>query len=147
MLNFYDFEVFKYDWLCVIINPIERTKEVIVNDDEALEDYYQKHKEEIFIGYNNTGYDKYIFQGILCGFNPKEINDFIIVKKKKGWQFSNLLRKFPMNNYDVGSKFHSLKQLEAFMGDDIEETSVPFDIDRKLTKKNWRKQFIIVPMT
>lgn len=40
-----------------------------------------------------------------------------------------------MINYDVGSKFHGLKQLEGFMGNDIRETEVPFDIDRKLTSE------------
>mgnify|MGYP005984719267 CR=1 FL=1 len=30
---------------------------------------------------------------------------------------------------------YSLKQLEAFMGHDIRETTVPFDIDRKLTEE------------
>ena len=28
MLNFIDFEVFKFDWLCVIINPIEKIKTI-----------------------------------------------------------------------------------------------------------------------
>ena len=38
-------------------------------------------------------------------------------------------------SYDTQiSKLKSLKQLEAFMGHDIRETSVPFDIDRKLTE-------------
>lgn len=32
MLHFIDFEVFKYDWMCVIISPIYKTVTVIVND-------------------------------------------------------------------------------------------------------------------
>lgn len=42
-----------------------------------------------------------------------------------------------MYNYDVfkGVTDSGLKTLEAFMGNDIEETSVPFDIDRPLTDK------------
>lgn len=135
MLNFYDFEVFKYDWLVVIINPISKSKEVIVNDSGALEKYYNEHKDEIWIGYNSNHYDQYILKGILCGFDPKEINDFIIVEGKKGWQFSSLLRKFPLNNYDVMVKNDGgLKSLEAFMGNNIKETSVSFNIDRKLTQ-------------
>src|SRR5690606_33139698 len=67
------------------------------------------------------------------GFNPKEINDYIIVKNKPGWKFSSLLNQVPLNNYDVMTSFHSLKQLEGFMGNNIKESSVPFDIDRKLT--------------
>lgn len=133
MLNFYDFEVFKYDWLVVNINPVTRTEEVIVNDQARLEKWYNEHKEEIWIGYNSGNYDQYIEKGILCGFNPKDINDFIILKDKQGWRYSDLMKQFPLYSYDTGSIFHSLKQLEGFMGNDIRETSVPFDIDRKLT--------------
>lgn len=136
MLNFYDFEVFKYDWLVVLINPINKTQQVIVNDKEALEKYYDDHKDEIWVGYNSNHYDQYILKGILCDFNPKEINDYIIVDGNKGWQFSSLLRKFPLNNYDVMIRGDcGLKSLEGFMGNNIKETSVPFDIDRKLTKE------------
>lgn len=133
ILNFFDFEIFKYDWLVVIINPTERKETVIINDKEQLEEYYNKHKDEIWIGYNSRGYDQYILKGILCGFDPYKITKHIIVDKKAGYTFSNLFIKFPLNNYDVGSKLHGLKQLEGFMGNNIKETEVPFDLDRKLT--------------
>lgn len=135
MLNFYDFEVFKYDWLVVIINPIERTKKIIVNDKEQFDAYYEAHKNEIWIGYNNNHYDQYIAKAILCSFDPKKVNDYIIAEGKQGWQFSNLFRKFPMYNFDVMYRNdRGLKSLEGFMGNNIKETSVPFDIDRKLTE-------------
>lgn len=135
MLNFYDYEVFKYDWLVVIINPVDRTETVIVNDAAKLEEYQEQHKNEIWVGYNNRRYDQYIHKGILCGFNPKEISDFIIVQNKQGWQFSSMLNKIPMINFDVMLRTDSgLKSLEGMMGNDIQETSVPFDIDRKLTQ-------------
>ena len=134
MLNFYDFEVFKYDWLCVIINPVEKTKEIIVNNKDRLQKYYDEHKDEIWVGYNSRRYDQYILKGILCGFNPKEINDFIIEKDRKGWEFSNLLREISLINFDVMLKNDGgLKTLEGFMGNDIRETSVDFNINRKLT--------------
>ena len=78
MLNFYDYEVFKYNWLVVIINPVDRTETVIIDDPEKLKEYHEAHKNEIWIGYNNNHYDQYIHKSILCGFNPKEVNDFII---------------------------------------------------------------------
>lgn len=134
MLNGYDFEVYKYDWLVVIINPIEKLETVIVNDAEKLKEYYEAHKNEIWIGYNNRRYDQYIMKGILCGFNPKEVSDYIIVKDKGGWTYSSMMNKIPMINFDVMLKNDGgLKSLEGFMGNDIQETSVPFDIDRKLT--------------
>lgn len=136
MLNFYDFEVFKHDWMVVVINPVTHGERVIINDADALTALYEGHKREIWVGYNNLHYDQFIFKGILCGFDPKAINDFIIAEGHKGWQYSSLLRKVYMVNYDV---FHprtdrGLKTHEAYLGNDICETTVPFDIDRKLTE-------------
>lgn len=135
MLHFYDFECFLHDWLVVIINPITKTETVIVNDVAKLRSYYNQYKNEVWIGYNSREYDQYILKGILCGFNPKDINDHIIVGKKKGYTYSKLFYKVPVNNYDVMPQPPvGLKTLEAFMGKSIVETSVPFDIDRKLTE-------------
>ena len=136
MLNFYDFEVFKHDWMVVVINPVTHDERVIINDADALTALYEERKRDIWVGYNNLHYDQFIFKGILCGFDPKAINDFIIVEGHKGWQYSSLLRKVYMVNYDV---FHprtdrGLKTHEAYLGNDICETTVPFDIDRKLTE-------------
>lgn len=132
-LIFYDFEVFKYDWLVVCINPFERETKIIINSKEQLENYYEAHEEDIWIGYNSRNYDSYILKAILTGFNPYDMNDWLIVKGRKGWEFSSLLNQIQLYNYDCMSKFFGLKQLEAFMGNDIKETSVPFDLDRKLT--------------
>lgn len=136
MLNFYDFEVFKHDWMVVVINPVTHDERVIINDADALTALYEERKRDIWVGYNNIHYDQFIFKGILCGFDPKAINDFIIAEGHKGWQYSSLLRKVYMVNYDV---FHprtdrGLKTHEAYLGNDICETTVPFDIDRKLTE-------------
>lgn len=137
MLNFFDFEVFRRDWLVVIINPVERAETIIVNDSDKLKAYYEAHKNEIWIGYNSRGYDQFILKGILLDMNPKEINDYIIVEGKKGWSYSSLFRKIPLNNYDV---FHratdrGLKTHEGFMGHNIKESEVDFNIDRKLTQE------------
>lgn len=140
MLNFYDFEVFKEDWLVVIINPVEKSETIIVNDPEKLKEYYESHKKEIWVGYNNRRYDQYIMKAILCGFDPKEVSDYMIVKNKGGWQYSSLMNKVPMINFDVMLKNDGgLKSLEGFMGNDIQETGVPFDIDRKLTTEEIRE--------
>ena len=117
----------------VLINPDKRTEEVIVNDEQALTAYYEANKEDIWTGYNSNYYDQFILRGIMCGFNPKKVNDWIIVKQKSGWQFSSMFYKIPLLSYDVMFGTNSLKQLEGYMGNAIKETSVPFDIDRKLT--------------
>ena len=134
MLIFYDYEVFKHDWLVVFKDPIKDVRTVIVNDLNKLKAFHDKHAEHIFVGFNSRHYDQYIHKGLLLGFDPYELSQFIINKKRKGWEYSNLINKIAMYNYDVykGMTDNGLKTLEAFMGNDIEETSVPFDIDRKL---------------
>lgn len=134
MINFFDFEVFKYNWLVVIINPYTEEKTVIVDEPWQLEEYHRQHGDEIFVGYNSKHYDQYIYQGILTGFNPYEISDYIINKGRDGWRFSDLLKRIQIYNYDVAMiNDGGLKTLEAFLGNDICETSVSFDIDRPLT--------------
>lgn len=128
-----DFEVFRHDWLCVIANPIKQTETVIANNPNDLIKYYEAHKNEIFVGYNIRNYDAYIFKGILAGFNPYEINEHIITKNLKGYQFSNTLREYPLITYDLLQLDTSLKQLEAMQGHNVYESEIDFRIDRKLT--------------
>lgn len=130
---FFDFEVYPHDWLVVIKDTDSKTTHTIVNDVDHLRNFYEEHKNDIWCGYNSRAYDQWILKAIIAGFNPKELNDWIIVKHKPAWQFSSTLWKIQLFNYDVMTSFHGLKQLEGFMGNDIRETTVPFDIDRKLT--------------
>lgn len=124
----------KYDWLVVVLDMVRKQEHVIVNDPEALEALHEANKNNVWVGFNSRHYDQYIFKGILCGFDPKKINDFIIVRGEPGWKFSSLLRKVHINNYDVMQNIdRGLKVFEGFMGSVIKESSVPFDIDRKLT--------------
>lgn len=132
-LIFYDFEVFKHDWLVCICDPINRKWETIVNSKCELAQFYEQHKNDIWVGYNSRNYDVYILKSILLGFDPKEVSDFIINDKRKGWEYSGLFNRIQLFNYDAQSKFYSLKQLEGFMGNDMKESSVPFNIDRPLT--------------
>ena len=132
-LHFIDFEVFKYDWLCVIASPMTQSEKVIVNNPYELRAYYREHKDEVFIGYNIREYDSWIFKSILAGFNPYEMNEHIITKGLKGYQFSNTLREYPLITYDLLQLNTSLKQLEAMQGHNVYESEVDFRIDRKLT--------------
>lgn len=132
---FYDFEVFKYDWMVVLTDPINKTKDIIVNDRNALARYYRNHKSMIWVGYNNLHYDVPILKGILAGINPKEISDYIINENGRPYVKWPEAMKLPLLSYDVAGKLESLKLLEAFMGNDIEETEVPFDIQRPLDRK------------
>lgn len=112
----------------------QRKKYVIWDDRERLEKLYSKTKSEIWVGFYSRHYDQYILKSILAGFNPKEVNDWIIIQDRPGWAFSDVLRQFPLNNYDVMSGIdRGLKAFEGFMGNSIKESSVPFNIDRPLT--------------
>lgn len=132
---FYDFEVFKEDWLAVFIDVTRKTEQVIVNNHDELKALYEANMKDIWVGFNNRHYDQYIMKGILLGMNPKRINDWIILEEREGWQFSRAFNRVPMINYDVmPNPPIGLKTMEGFLGSNIKETGVPFDINRKLTK-------------
>lgn len=128
----FDFEVFKYDWLFVSLDLESEEYITIENDSQKMTDYYEQHKNDIWIGYNCKHYDKYILQAILEGVDPKVVNDYII-GGGVGWQlFDN---KLDINLYDCMIMGKSLKQLESYFGVDIRETEVDFNIDRPLTNE------------
>lgn len=134
----YDFEVFKHNWILCWLDCKTRELHFIHDNKKQLEQFYEYYKNEIWIGYNSRNYDIWIAKAILCDFDPYEMSDWLINKERKGFEYSRLLNKFPILNYDCSVGFRSLKELEAFMGNDIRETSVPFDIDRPLTEKELR---------
>ncbi|MBC2367817.1 hypothetical protein HBP99_04180 [Listeria booriae] len=134
-MQFIDFEVFAHDWGVIIIDSNTKKETEFRNDRKGFVDYYEKHKKDIWVGFNIRHYDQFIAKAIICDFDPKEVNDYIIVKRQTGWSFSQLFWKIPFYLFDVKMKqSESLKQLEGFMGHDIQESNVPFDLDRKLTK-------------
>ena len=128
---FFDCEVFAYDWLLVAFDGKEFT--YIENDRELLQRFYNKHKKDLWIGYNCKGYDQYIVKAILLGINPKIVNDYIIRGGHPGWSFTNKFRSIKLNIYDCMVFSKSLKQLESYMGVNIHETDVDFDLKRPLT--------------
>lgn len=137
----YDFEVFTKDWLIVLKKGEEIT--VVHNDSNLLQSYYEENKNNIFVGFNNKHYDDYIFKGILSGLDPKRISDWIITKERQGWEFPGI-KNYKLNTLDVKQDITynltlSLKEAEGNMGISIEESDVPFDLDRNLTDKELRE--------
>lgn len=132
----YDFEVFSKAkwWMVCFIDCDTKEKTIILNDKKQLENFYKLNKDNIFIGYNSRGYDQWILKAILLGKDPCEINDAIIEQGKNGYQVLKNANQVKLNNFDVSTGMHSLKQLEGFMGSMIKESSVPFDLDRDLTE-------------
>ena len=132
---FVDTEVFAYNWMMVAINPITKEKVIIVDDRKEFSEFYNKNKNDIWCGWNIREYDQFIIKGIILGFDVKKINDWIIVDKKRGYEFTSIFRQVPLIFYDAMPAIPvSLKVMEGFLGKNIHETSVPFDIDRPLTK-------------
>lgn len=130
---FFDTEVFAHDWLLVTFDGKDFT--YIENDRELLQQYYQDHKHDLWIGYNCKGYDQYIIKAIILGYNPKLVNDFIITQGQPGWKFTDEFKNIDLNIYDCMVFGKSLKQLESYLGVNIHETDVDFDIKRPLTKE------------
>lgn len=135
MLNFLDFECFPRLWTVTIINPITGEETAIVNDRDALKRHYEKHKDEIYVTFNGRQYDDWIFKAILCGFDPWKMNEWLIHKGRKGFEFSSMLNRVQLNTFDCMTGFNGLKTLEAFSGMSIEETSIPFDYDGEFTQE------------
>lgn len=139
----YDVEVFCKDWL-VIFKDIETGKYTAVhNDNEELKECISE--DCIYIGFNSKHYDQFIIKAICCGFTPqevKQVNDFII-SGGQGWECP-MLRDFffRFNNVDIKDDMQmglSLKAIEGHLGLSVEESTVPFDIDRSLTDEELKE--------
>ena len=132
----YDWECFPYDWLVVFKEP-GKEHIVIYNNDDELSRFFNQHKNDIFVGFNNRHYDDFIMKAVLSGINPKVVNDWIITDGKQGWEFPGLNKIFFLSldlMADIpGGVGISLKEVESNLGMSIEESNVSFDIDRKLT--------------
>ena len=64
-LLFYDFEVFKYDWLVVVMDMTAKKTHVIINSPEELEALYKANIKEIWVGFNSRHYDQYILLSLI----------------------------------------------------------------------------------
>lgn len=134
MTGFFDFEVFKKDWLVVFIGQ-DDSEIVVWNDPAILRKALEKF--DCLVGFNNYFYDDFILTGIMSGYNNYEV-----------WKLSNTIvnggnipsdirataRKLP--SLDTKQELPpslSLKEIEANLGMNIVETPVSFDIDRPLT--------------
>lgn len=133
---FYDFEVFKADWIVTFISEDGSWDQTVHNDAPLLKTIFETHTDWIYVGYNNTRYDDFIFKGILLGYDAKFVNDWII-SGDSPWKITSGWKNIPMITFDTmirGRTSTGLKALEAYMGLSVDETEVPFDIGRPLTE-------------
>lgn len=138
-LVFYDFEVFPRFWCvtCAVIGDdvykfSSDYDEKHLNKDDLCA-FYESHSKDIWIGYNNKAYDQWIMKSILAGFNPWQMNTWLIDMDRNGWDFSAALNSYRMINYDCLHGYRSLKELEGFMGERIKETPIDFRKEDVLT--------------
>jgi DNA polymerase len=126
------------DW-CVCWIDIDTGEEgEIVNDRAKLVDWYSKTKHEIHVGYNSRHYDKWIIQALLKDIPVGQISDNIVMYGRRGHEL--IQNPMPWLDYDVMPRTdRGLKVLEGFMGHEIKESSVSFDMNRPLTKTEWQE--------
>lgn len=133
MTGFYDFEVFKKDWLVVFIGQ-DNSEIVVWNDPAILKKALEKF--DCLVGFNNHNYDDLILTGIMSGYNNYEVwklSNTIVSGGNIENKIKVMARKLPTldTKQELDPRL-SLKVIEANLGMNIVETPVNFDIDRPL---------------
>ena len=139
-LWFSDFECFAHDWLFVAKRQRDGETISCWNDPETVQDFVEL-MTPVLVGFNYRDYDSWLLKGILLGWSPEEIkhiNDTIIHESDRSMTW-NLFQGCwvdlpPIIDLipDIVPRM-GLKNIEANIGMSIVESSVPFDIDRRLT--------------
>lgn len=134
MTGFYDFEVFKRDWIVVFIG--ENNEEIVVWNDPAI---LKKALErfDCLVGFNNHNYDDLILSGIMSGYNNYEVwklSNAIVNGGNIENKIKMMARKLPsLDTKQELAPSLSLKEIEANLGMNIVETPISFNLDRALT--------------
>lgn len=134
----YDIEVFKKDNLFVFRDYFTKEWTVIHNDLKALRNFYLANRDSLFVGYNSHSYDSNVMRAFLQGKNPFHVSKAIIESDDRGLVYKMFdTKKTPLFGMDLyqDNRGFSLKEHSAFMGINIKETEVDFDLDRELTEE------------
>ncbi|CAD7757446.1 B-family DNA polymerase, catalytic domain [Enterococcus phage Aramis] len=134
----YDIEVFKKDNLFVFRDYFTKEWKVIHNDLKALRKFYLANRDSLFVGYNSSSYDSNVMRAHMQGKNPYHISKAIIESEDRGLVYKMFdTKKTPLFGMDLyqDNRGFSLKEHSAFMGINIKETEVDFDLDRELTEE------------
>lgn len=137
----YDIEVFSDDWIVVFRRPEKDSNYIVIHNDNARLREFLSQPDIIIGGFNNKHYDDYVLLTMINGgsnIEVKRCNDWIINEKKEPWTFPFIqYKKKPFKSFDLKDDIAdpgiSLKAIEGNLKLPIVESSVPFDIDRKLT--------------
>lgn len=134
----YDIEVFKKDNLFVFRDYFTKEWTVIHNDLDALRNFYLANRDSLFVGYNSHSYDSNVMRAYLQGKNPFHVSKAIIESDDRALAYKMFdTKKTPLFGMDLyqDNRGFSLKEHSAFMGINIKETEVDFDLDRELTEE------------
>lgn len=134
----YDIEVFKKDNLFVFRDYFTKEWTVIHNDLDALRKFYLANRDSLFVGYNSHSYDSNVMRAYLQGKNPFHVSKAIIESDDRALAYKMFdTKKTPLFGMDLyqDNRGFSLKEHSAFMGINIKETDVDFDLDRELTEE------------
>lgn len=140
----FDLEVFKHGWLAAFKDTNTGEFHDFINDAEKLKEWMDNQKL-ILCGWNNKHYDNHINKAMYHDFtieDIKELNDWIIAGNQ-GWDWPKWnYHKQTFQAYDIKDDMPitlGLKEIEGNLGLPIVESSVPFDLDRPLTDKEWEE--------
>lgn len=142
-LVIYDFEVFKGYWLLTLIDK-DHPEGQFIETVPALIEAYDTRKSWVWAGYNSGHYDRFILGALYRGnmskadlynFSQRLINEGNF--KEKWRQLLPDMKSYDVAGYAMvgGKPKYSLKQLEAYMGHSIEESSIPWDYPEAFTKE------------
>lgn len=134
----YDIEVFKKDNLYVFRDYFTKEWTVIHNDLDSLRKFYLANRDSLFIGYNSHSYDSNVMRAHMQGKNPYHVSKAIIESDDRGLVYKMFdTKKTPLFGMDLyqDNRGFSLKEHSAFLGINIKETEVDFDIERELTEE------------
>lgn len=138
----YDIEVYKYDWVVVFRNPAAENNHIVVHNNNYQLREILAQSDLVIGGFNNKHYDNWILLTMLNGGDNERVkahNDYII-GGGNGWEHPFIrgqarpFKSFDLRD-DIADKGLSLKAVEGNLYLPIVETSIPFDIDRPLTKE------------
>ena len=138
-LYIYDIEVFSHDWIVVFRNPTAENNHIVIHNDNYHLREFLSQTDIVIGGFNNKWYDDWVVLTMLLGGDNTEVkkhHDFII-SGRNGWEFPFIqFQKRPFNSFDLRDDLPlglSLKAIEGNIGASIVESSISFNIDRKLT--------------
>lgn len=132
-----DFEVLSKGgfWMCCMKDYKTEKEHIIINNREEFLRIFNKNKDSIWVGYNIKGYDQWIMKAIIAGTDPCIISEKIIEQNISPYAVDRSLNRIPIYTFELNDSYRSLKELELFMGEDIRESTVSFDLNRYPTKE------------